>query len=228
MNESSEEPHKYHLPHFPINKGPRGGNELSLPQINNPRIIAALKRGEKLVKKLARNMRPTARPGREERFRIRITRALRSSDLINEIQRLDPLGVRVNVHESFGKPTLVSVDVVASRHQQQVIAKHLGITSDELPEHLAFLKDVLERVVEEVWDNPEIAPVAVRGRIVVMDKESGAKPKTSGHLRSSKRDAAQETVLLDMTSLGYEDEIARPADLYDRYNAPASDPAWRP
>ena len=31
-----------------------------------------------------------------------------------------------------------------------------------------------------------------------------------------------------MTALGFEDEIARPDELYNRYGAPEGDPAWRP
>lgn len=217
-----------HLPRFPINKGPRGGNETSLPQINNPHIIAALKWGAKFTKKWAHNMKPTPKPGREERFRIRIMRALRASDLIMQVERLSPLDVRVSVHESFGKPTLVSVDLLVSEGQQAAIADHLGIDAEDLADHPVFLRDVLERVVEEVWDNPEIAPVAIRGRIIVEAEEGVAPQKTTRLPRGSKRDSDQETVLLDMTALGYQDEIARPTDLYERYNAPASDPQWRP
>jgi len=31
-----------------------------------------------------------------------------------------------------------------------------------------------------------------------------------------------------MSARGFADEIARPAELYDRYGAPECDPAWRP
>lgn len=39
---------------------------------------------------------------------------------------------------------------------------------------------------------------------------------------------AQTDAVVDMTALGFEDEIARPDELYIRYGAPEGDPAWRP
>ena len=39
---------------------------------------------------------------------------------------------------------------------------------------------------------------------------------------------AQTDTVVDMSALGFADEIARPDELYDRYGAPECDPAWRP
>ena len=39
---------------------------------------------------------------------------------------------------------------------------------------------------------------------------------------------AQTDTIVDMSALGFADEIARPDELYDRYGAPECDPAWRP
>ena len=40
--------------------------------------------------------------------------------------------------------------------------------------------------------------------------------------------ALRPEVVVDMTALGFEDEIARPDELYACYGAPDCDPAWRP
>ena len=39
---------------------------------------------------------------------------------------------------------------------------------------------------------------------------------------------AQTDTVVDMSALGFADEIARPDELYDRYGAPECDTAWRP
>lgn len=80
-------------------------------------------------------------------------------------------------------------------------------TPDQLPKTL--MGDYLERLVEAAWDNPEIAPVAVRARGIWRTKDG-------------------DTVVVDMRDLGYPDETARPTDLFDRYGPPASDPRWHP
>ena len=75
---------------------------------------------------------------------------------------------------------------------------------------------MLDRVTRALWDNPEMAPVNVRARVL---------QSTGGELEEP---GAQSECLADMTTIGFTDEIARPDELFARYGAPASDPAWRP
>lgn len=181
------------------------------PEVTNPVLVWALGVGEKITGTLTRNLRVSAPPGREKRFEMRIRNALAPSVLMDEANRVGGITITILVRESFGKPTLVSVDISLTREQMDQVRTHLLDPDQEeaqLRTYDLFLADFLERVVQEVWDNPEIAPVGVRGRLII----TGENPE----------------VLLDMTDLGYRDEIARPADLYERLGAPASDPLWRP
>ena len=68
------------------------------------------------------------------------------------------------------------------------------------------------------WNNDDIVPVSVRARVLL------------AHADASDLEApgAQSNTVVDMSALGFADEIARPDELYDRYGAPEGDPAWRP
>lgn len=224
---------------LPINKGVPGrdgdveGEKRKLPQINNPITIAALDVGARTIKSLTHNLRPSFRPGRPERFRLRVLRSLRTSAALAEVERFGGFDIRIDVQESFGKPTLVSVDLCISERQRKGMLQRFENEGKAIEEsYRVLLQDLLERMVEEVWDNPEIAPVAVRGRIVAVNgSPQDAKPVEKTHPHLGRRHLPKlkgEKVLMDMTHLGYEDEIARPIDLYDTYGSPASDPAWRP
>ena len=108
--------------------------------------------------------------------------------------------VLVEVGEGFGRPSLVSADII--------VADGGGGDGGAVP--------MLDRVTRALWDNPEMAPVNVRARVL---------QSTGGELEEP---GAQSECLADMTTLGFADEIARPDELFARYGAPASDPAWRP
>ena len=108
--------------------------------------------------------------------------------------------VLVEVGEGFGRPSLVSADII--------VADGGGGDGGSVP--------MLDRVTRALWDNPEMAPVNVRARVL---------QSTGGELEEP---GAQSECLADMTTLGFADEIARPDELFARYGAPASDPAWRP
>ena len=108
--------------------------------------------------------------------------------------------VLVEVGEGFGRPSLVSADTI--------VADGGGGDGGSVP--------MLDRVTRALWDNPEMAPVNVRARVL---------QSTGGELEEP---GAQPECLADMTTLGFADEIARPDELFARYGAPASDPAWRP
>ena len=47
----------------------------------------------------------------------------------------------------------------------------------------------------------------------------------AGDLEAS---GVQTDTVVDMSALGFADEIARPDELYACYGAPECDPAWRP
>ena len=112
--------------------------------------------------------------------------------------------VHVEVGEGFGRPSLVSIDVVVA-------------SSDALSEHEAATR-ALDAITRATWNNPEMAPVSVRARVLVTHDEAG----------DLEAPGAQTDTVVDMSALGFADEIARPDELYDRYGAPECDPAWRP
>jgi hypothetical protein len=183
-----------------------------------------------------RTLRPRGRRGREERFRQRIAEALARGRGVPEgggdaggpgaELGLSPEDLEVRVEESFGRPTLVSVDVRVDREGLARAADGSAATPAD-----AVVPDLLDRIARAAWDNPEVAPVAVRGRItldVAGEGDAAVAPGAGGPSAPGAPAGGGPRVLADMTALGFPDEIARPGDLYDRYGAPASDPAWRP
>lgn len=174
----------------PVNKGPHMPTR-RLPQIDNPVLIGVAGLGAVGAGLALRTLRPGHRVGRSERIRVRVVGAVQRGAEVHG-PGSEPSSVDVQVHEAFGKPPLVSIDV----HMETKV-------------EAATAEDLLDRAVRAAWDNPELAPVAVRARLLLGGPESSE-------------------VLTDMTSLGCEDETARPADLFTRYGAPASDPTWRP
>lgn len=201
----------------PVNKGSHAPSR-RLPQIDNPVLIGVAGLGALGAGIALRSLRPSHRSGRSERIRMLVTDAVERD---TGVTGTDPraTSVEVQVHEAFGKPPLVSIDIrLESAVDDEVAA------------------DALDRAARAAWDNPEIAPVAVRGR-VLLGGGAGSVPSTApgvdgAHVGLGSHTVAAEgpapKVLADMTSLGCEDETARPADLYARYGSPASDPAWRP
>lgn len=204
------------------------------PRVHNPLAVKILSWTANITSGLTRDWRPTFLPGREERFQALLRRELASSPLMNEADRVGGVVIDVDIRSAFGKPTLVNVDLRLTERQYELIIEHLRKEhegeegSQEIEDaqwedtqwedtqwkaYRFFLADLLERLVQAVWDNPEIAPVAVRGRGVLTDNSPEMKVKA---------------VTIDMTDIGYQDETARPADLYRNLGAPASDPQWRP
>ena len=233
---------------------PRMTRWVSSPQ---PVLVGALGVAALGMGAAIRALRPSARTGRGDRCAQQIGEALAGQGVGaargRRVLAVDE--VRADVHEGFGKPTLVSADVVcrfleedgagagalsggvageASRASaamgadaradvsaQEARRADVESASDERAadecvayETVSEARDMLSTVVKTMW-NMEIAPVAVRGRVLVRES-SGA----------TKDDEAR--VLADMTSLGYAGETARPDDLYERLGPPAADPTWRP
>lgn len=216
---------------FPINKKVEGQRTPRLPQINNPLTIAILSAGVKTLRAVTRNLGSSSRVGRTQRFQQRISRRLQGSGIVAYLDKTGDLDVTVSVNEAFGKPTLVSVDIRLTEAQARSVRQNIGAgekQNDREKAYFVFMTDLLERAVEQVWDNPEIAPVAIRGRIVSVDDLGSPRPEEESLLRNGKvKSQSEQSVLFDMTSLGYQDEIARPRDLFEVYGAPASDRSWR-
>ena len=262
--------------HWPVNKVPANvdhENLRYLPEFTGKATIAALSVASAAVKKVLGNVKPTWVPGRTERFRQGLLEIVRESPTAQALSQVTKVGVRVDVHESFGKPVLVSVDIllpdrnyrlteVRKLHHEQMeedrrdrgedpsaysllsedtgepdgpadfdphvdLDPKLHVDHEEQKTLAVLLSDLLERVVEGCWDNPEIAPVAVRGRVVAVHDHVSRAGEIK-HVRHHVGVSESETLVLDMRDLGYHDEIGRVGDLYDRYGSPKSDPAWRP
>ena len=205
----------------PVNKAASSGLRGRLPQIAGPLMIGALGVGALGAGIAWRALSSTRGTGRTQRFVDLATAALESDFPL----RVDEAGagegaaraprrvVHVEVGEGFGRPSLVSIDVVAP-------------ASDELT-NAEIAAQALDAVTAAAWNNPEMAPVSVRARILLArDGVQADDERSDGkHVGAP---GAQTEVVVDMTALGFEDEIARPDELYARYGAPDCDPAWRP
>ena len=196
----------------PVNKATSAGLRGRLPQIAGPLMIGALGVGALGAGIAWRALSSTRGTGRTQRFVDLATAALESgfplrSDegVAGESEARAPRRVvHVEVGEGFGRPSLVSIDVVVA-------------SSDELSEREAATR-ALDAITRATWNNPEMAPVSVRARVLVAHDDAD----------DLEAPGAQTDTVVDMSALGFADEIARPDELYDRYGAPECDPAWRP
>ena len=180
----------------PVNKAASAGLRGRLPQIAGPLMIGALGVGALGAGIAWRALSSTRGTGRTQRFVDLATAALDSGF---------PRRVgHVEVGEGFGRPSLVSIDVVVA-------------SSDFLSEHEAATR-ALDAITRATWNNPEMAPVSVRARVLLAHDEAD----------DLEAPGAQTDTIVAMSALGFADEIARPDELYDRYGAPECDPAWRP
>ena len=196
----------------PVNKAASAGLRGRLPQIAGPLMIGALGVGALGAGIAWRALSSTRGTGRTQRFVDLATAALDSGFPLRSDEGVTGEGaartprrvVHVEVGEGFGRPSLVSIDVVVA-------------PLDVLSEREAATR-ALDGITRATWNNPEMAPVSVRARVLVAHDDAGdlAAP------------GAQTDTVVDMSALGFADEIARPDELYDRYGAPECDPAWRP
>ena len=209
----------------PVNKAGAGGVARRLPQLAGPLVIGALGVGAVGAGIAWRALASTRGGGRAQRFEDIVWSAIdeagagprtakgpRPGSAPLSVSGAGPGGgkrkgarggaarVLVEVGEGFGRPSLVSADII--------VADGGGGDGGAIP--------MLDRVTRALWDNPEMAPVNVRARVL---------QSTGGELEEP---GAQSECLADMTTIGFADEIARPDELFARYGAPASDPAWRP
>ena len=207
----------------PVNKAASSGLRGRLPQIAGPLMIGALGVGALGAGIAWRALSSTRGTGRTQRFVDLATAALESGFPL----RVDEAGdgeagvgaegvagegvaraprrvVHVEVGEGFGRPSLVSIDVVVS-------------AADVLSQREAATR-ALDAVTRVTWNNDEMAPVSVRARVLLAHDDA----------TDLEAPGAQTDTVVDMSALGFADEIARPDELYDRYGAPDCDPAWRP
>ena len=196
----------------PVNKATSAGLRGRLPQIAGPLMIGALGVGALGAGIAWRALSSTRGTGRTQRFVDLATAALESDFPLRSDEGVAGEGearaprrvVHVEVGEGFGRPSLVSIDVVVA-------------SSDELSEREAATR-ALDAITRATWNNPEMAPVSVRARVLVAHDAAD----------DLEAPGAQTNTVVDMNALGFADEIARPDELYDRYGAPECDPAWRP
>lgn len=196
----------------PVNKATSAGLRGRLPQIAGPLMIGALGVGALGAGIAWRALSSTRGTGRTQRFVDLATAALESDFPLRSDEGVAGEGearaprrvVHVEVGEGFGRPSLVSIDVVVA-------------SSDALSEREVATR-ALDAITRATWNNPEMAPVSVRARVLVAHDDAG----------DLEAPGAQTVTVVDMSALGFADEIARPDELYDRYGAPECDPAWRP
>lgn len=196
----------------PVNKAASSGLRGRLPQIAGPLMIGALGVGALGAGIAWRALSSTRGTGRTQRFVDLATAALESDFPLRSDEGVAGEGaarsprrvVHVEVGEGFGRPSLVSIDVVVA-------------PSDALSEREAATR-ALDAITRATWNNPEMAPVSVRARVLVAHDDAD----------DLEAPGAQTDTVIDMSALGFADEIARPDELYDRYGAPECDPAWRP
>ena len=203
----------------PVNKAASSGLRGRLPQIAGPLMIGALGVGAIGAGIAWRALASTRGTGRTQRFTDLVSSALEAAFPETFIDHAATSGsrapvegapgaprrvVNVEVGEGFGRPSLVSIDVVVS-------------AADELAlvEAATRALDVATRVT---WNNDDIVPVSVRARVLLAHDDAS----------DLEAPGAQSNTVVDMSALGFADEIARPDELYDRYGAPEGDPAWRP
>ena len=203
----------------PVNKAASSGLRGRLPQIAGPLMIGALGVGAIGAGIAWRALASTRGTGRTQRFTDLVSSALEAAFPETFIDHAATSGsrapvegapgaprrvVNVEVGEGFGRPSLVSIDVGVS-------------AADELA-HVEAATRALDVATRVTWNNDDIDPVSVRARVLLA--RDGASDRGAP--------GAQSNTVVDMSALGFADEIARPDELYDRYGAPEGDPAWRP
>ena len=196
----------------PVNKAASAGLRGRLPQIAGPLMIGALGVGALGAGIAWRALSSTRGTGRTQRFVDLATAALDSGFPLRSDEGVADEGaarvprrvVHVEVGEGFGRPSLVSIDIVVA-------------SSDALSEREVATR-ALDAITRATWNNPEMAPVSVRARVLAAHDDAD----------DLEAPGAQTDTVVDMSALGFADEIARPDELYDRYGAPECDPAWRP
>ncbi len=170
---------------------------------------------------------PKPSPGRSDKLLALVEAQVGELPLLSMFPNVGVPAVRLSIDEAFGKPLLVTVDLLFSD------LDHVLADLDEDEQHAlrVLVSDVLDRVVRLLWDNPLVAPIAIRGRVLVLrapGDEGAESSDDPGRFQNHLQVLPGEVLVVDMQGLGFVDEIARSEDLFDRYGPAASDPTWRP
>ena len=235
---------------------PRMTRWVSSPQ---PVLVGALGVAALGMGAAIRALRPSARTGRGDRGAQQIGEALAGQgvDAARGRRVLAVDEVRADVHEGFGKPTLVSADVVCRFLEEDGAGAGAGALSGgvageasrasaamgadacaDVSAQEARRADVEsasdERATDECVAYETVSEARDMLSTVVKTMWNMEIAPVAGRGRVLVRESSgaakddEERVLADMTSLGYAGETARPDDLYERLGPPAADPTWRP
>ncbi len=204
-------------------------SQARLPQIRSPRILRALNMSEKIYHTLTKNLHRHLPASLDQELRHLVLEDLQHTHRALEGVRVIDLQLKLRL--AFGKPTLISADLLVEVRPADI--RQIGqIPADrqqtQTPQQF-FLVDLFSQLVEKLWDNPLLAPVAIRARLMQATGSTEI-PSIDSNPRSTENHQhfAEPTILADMRVLGYPDEIARPEDLYANFGSPAADPKWRP
>lgn len=199
----------------PVNKSSGGTVGRMLPQLDNPVLLGVAAAGAFGAGITMTRLRSAGRGGRPERFAALLGQALAESsfavcqvspavsegtqvsqgfEVVAQAKQNRAIvwGLGVEVLEGFGKLPLISIDVTVNEGSP--------LWSDVVGQQ------ILEVLARAAWNNPEIAPVAVRGRLL---------------------SAASGQELAGMVDAGFDAEVARPQELLERFGPPVFDPTWR-
>lgn len=179
----------------PVNKATGGALQRRLPQLDNPVLLGAAAVGALGAGLAATQLRSAGRGGRPERFRALLAEALAEVGYaVGEGAGGHPVvtDIDVQVLEGFGKLPLVSADVTVDASSP--------LWSPVVGEQL------IDALAKAAWNNPEIAPVAVRARMISADEGDE---------------------VMEMSAAGFTCETARPEELVERFGPPAFDPLWK-
>ena len=121
-----------------------------------PRPLLALARGGADVgRRVLGAFAAGDRPGRSERFTGFLSEQVGVKDAPQLSAGETDLQMTVKAEEGFGKPALVSIEL-------------LGAMPADDPSRTLLLR-LMDQLVRAAWDNPEIAPITVRIRVRLLD-----------------------------------------------------------
>lgn len=166
---------------------------------------------------------PKPVPDRADRLIQLVQEEVGHMPLLSLFPQVGAPSCRLSIDESFGKPLLVTVDLLFADPERVLV----GLDEEEERALTVLAADLLDRVVRVLWDNPTIAPIAVRGRVLVT-RAAGGIEESQKLSRNHLQLLPGEFLVVDMQGVGFTDDIARSEDLFERYGPAASDPSWRP
>lgn len=155
-----------------------------LPQVGSKWVVGALKTAKTSASKVLGDLKPTPVPGRSQRMKILVEDTVFSSGVVDYLPQPNlpespALKVRAQLDSGFGKPMLLTVDLVVADPKRTLVGlrdlwKETGgepkagftLHQKELHAQGVLLLDLLDRSMEALWHNPEAAPIALRARLL--------------------------------------------------------------